>query len=1159
MKAGNLAMKVFKKDPKTGKTVIDFGSRGNQNIRRGANILMDSTPIFPHREAINIARSPYLLHRQNVEPFKQAAIKTSALAAMQALGPRVAPLLSRIPRVGAPLATMAKNPIPTFLKGMAKPKFIGASAGLGAGIGKLTGQDPMESAIEAGARAPALSGLLNFTQPMLRLLGPGVNAMKNPAVRGGMARLMSGGANVAEGVVLDRFMNRQTTPSTMAVDAFLGALMPGQIGYVGKQGRRDIGQHALGFSKSLNVEKPTTPPLSPTVTLPGRGVVQKQGGVEGTSAQRLLPAPASETLKTSPSEALDKSVPFVDHKLKTPYIKEAHKNPDTVRGFVAMRKTKAGKEVPAIRKESGIFAPKEVETHTSVDLKGKTLQSYNLRDALFEADNITKEGAAKVGYGPGSKLWIKTVESLVDKEGFVAKKASFLPDVLRRHNIKQTKQNMILLGEVAEGKVKNPPKNFVAALEEIRPEWDASREIANTVRSSLNKKEIGYQENYFSHMRKTGLWGKVVEDKRTRFIDNFDYIIPNEIVNPTAYKRTGKMQDYEKRFDVVWDAYHNLVANDIYTSPTIEQLKAHSAVYKSKGLHNLSKVIEKVITYNYAGKPAEVDALIGLQRGSKGRIIIGGINRARAVAALGGNPVWTTFVQPLSYPGMAMPQTGGLKYGIQNTVKGIYRYFTDRKTAEWVESLPAYKLKAGAASIGKAGAGDVDITTNRAAATRIDKANDVVNLYANWMERTLSKGAGVAALEEANRLGMKEADARIFANYVIESSQSAYNKEARPLLLNNVSVRFAAPFQTFSFELYRYTKRILGRGGGMPVEKSDRLNQGLAIIAAMLVTNELQQKAIGRKSGTVGSFVPLAQGYVDARIADVTRIAKKKLDIGDTSTFGTGAGRAPLAPMQDIETLFKAFETLVEYNSFTPLRKELVKWGMGFSGIAGASTVNRFIDGMIANTQGYQKTRSGLVAFPVEGKDKLIAPILGPYSTSQGKQYIQGKISHLGEKQSEHYQALSPEQRKARYGYLMSSRSVDKGITSIAQVLEQKKYESLAQHDPRTTALGVYAHIMKADEKDRRRLYNEIKQSLTPEQHKHVQTIEKLGAQGLSQKDLSLALYPPEQRALALFERLDDLKPENRKKKYYQLKNLGLVTPEIEKAFIEILRNHGQR
>ena len=70
-----------------------------------------------------------------------------------------------------------------------------------------------------------------------------------------------------------------------------------------------------------------------------------------------------------------------------------------------MRTMKDGSKRPAIRQESGIFAPKEVETQPMVDLKGKTGLSYNLRDALFEADNITKEQAAKTGFGIGAKTW----------------------------------------------------------------------------------------------------------------------------------------------------------------------------------------------------------------------------------------------------------------------------------------------------------------------------------------------------------------------------------------------------------------------------------------------------------------------------------------------------------------------------------------------------------------------------------------------------------------------------------------------------------------------------------------------------------------------------------------------------------------------------------
>lgn len=796
--------------------------------------------------------------------------------------------------------------------------------------------------------------------------------------------------------------------------------------------------------------------IKPTQATKGVGGVVEE--VKPTEPIKLITEPlkaqqarqlkeASKIITTTPTEALDKSVPFTEYKLKTEFIKAAQKNPKSVESFVAMRRMKDGSVRPAIRKDSGVFAPKAVETQPMVDLKGKTGLSYNLRDALFEADNISKEKAVKTGFGIGARTWENSIGSLVEKNDFVVGKSTKFVELMKKHNIQQTNKNMEYLGKVLEKKAKNVPKNFQAATNELRLEWNDTRNRANQIRKSLNKEQIGYLDDYFSHMQKTGFWEKVKSDRATEFIENFDYIIPNAKVNPTAYKRMNLMKDYEKRADVVWDSYHRMVADDIYTSPMIEQLKAFNEVIKGRGLIKLSKVIENTISKGYAGKPGEIDAMFGFNTGTKRRIIIGGINRARAISALGANPVWTTFVQPLSYPTLVIPRTGGLKHGIQNALRGMYDYFLNPQISKQVKSLATYKLKAGSASIGKMGAGDVDRLVKRAARTKIDKANDVVNIYADWMERSVSGGAGASAFREAKRLGMKERDARTFANYIIESTQSAYNAEARPRLLQNVLVRLEAPFQTFSFELYRYSKTLLGKGGGLPVEKADRLNQGLALIAAMLVTNEFTAKITGRRAGTIGSFLPIIGSYVDERVKDVVRIAKKGVGIEDKSLFGGSTGRAPAAPMQDVEGFIRGLDSLIRYGNWQPLRKEAVKWGMGFSGLGGAATVNRFVDGIIANVQGYVGTRSGKVAFPVEGVDKILAPILGPYSTQKGKEYIEGDVRYLSEKQSEEYKGLEGKEREKYYIKIVNKRGDDiekeKIREQVRETGEEKEFKGI--------------------------------------------------------------------------------------------------------------------
>ena len=57
-------------------------------------------------------------------------------------------------------------------------------------------------------------------------------------------------------------------------------------------------------------------------------------------------------------------------------------------------------------------------------------------------------------------------------------------------------------------------------------------------------------------------------------------------------------------------------------------------------------------------------------------------------------------------------------------------------------------------------------------------------------------------------------------------------------------------------------------------------------------------------------------------------------------------------------------------------------------GIGGAGQINRIIDGIIATEKGYVDSASGERLYDIEGWDKLFAPIVGPYGTKAGMDYL---------------------------------------------------------------------------------------------------------------------------------------------------------------------------
>ena len=52
----------------------------------------------------------------------------------------------------------------------------------------------------------------------------------------------------------------------------------------------------------------------------------------------------------------------------------------------------------------------------------------------------------------------------------------------------------------------------------------------------MGKEKIGYIQNYIPHIQKTALWSELLSNEAT-ISDNLDFIIPNQVKNPFAYKR----------------------------------------------------------------------------------------------------------------------------------------------------------------------------------------------------------------------------------------------------------------------------------------------------------------------------------------------------------------------------------------------------------------------------------------------------------------------------------------------------------------------------------------------------------------------------------------------------------------------------------------------
>ena len=657
-------------------------------------------------------------------------------------------------------------------------------------------------------------------------------------------------------------------------------------------------------------------------------------------------------------------------------------NPATTPEYIAQRTMKDGRKIPAIRRDSGVFAEKDFEVFDFKDIK-ETLggMSNIFRDVAFSLDNLTAPQAAKRGgFGPMVQLAYKHEEALASRFAYVGTKSASVRNIAQQHGVKINKKTGQQLFDALEGKTTTPQMAKVA--KEVRKLLNTTREEANQVRKSMGKEEIGFIKNYAPWMQKTSFWRTMITDPRTTITDNFDFIIPNSKLNPHAIPRTGA--EAKKIKTNAWElieTYVDNISNDIYISPQIEKIKAVDGVLKGRGFDKTSKFLDGYVRNNLVGKPGVLDSYLGITEGTARRALLTSVNIARNISALAFNIVWTAFVQPASVV-LTLARGGGTTRGLQNTIRGFTKFAFDTTRRARVKKLPTLAIKTEGQTLGMTGAGDIDRMGASIIRTPIESFNSLVGKVADSMEYFLTGGSMSVGYEHAARLGFKGRNADIFANWLGGATQSQYNREARTVFQNSLLGRSAFPFSTYMFEAWRFWKTIVGRAGGIPLEKTERFNQAIMFMAGAYLYNQYLEAMTGRQIFSVGSNIPIVGGVVDKAISE------GRVSLGMDKGGDAGTGRAPIAPFEDIKKFGEALDAFVNEDNFQPMRKEVIKWGMGFTGIAGASTMNRFVDGMIADAQGYQVSRTGEPLFVVEGFDKIVAPLLGPYSTKAGKAYL---------------------------------------------------------------------------------------------------------------------------------------------------------------------------
>lgn len=644
-------------------------------------------------------------------------------------------------------------------------------------------------------------------------------------------------------------------------------------------------------------------------------------------------------------------------------------------------------------------------------------KSFNARDAFFAIDNFDINQVAQRGdWGAGVKSFYNFKESEAQMirwaDGYMKQIRGIFKGVRKKDQQAIANFRLGLSKEPLSPKLQTVNKKLTEFTDAIRNDYNAYAKKAGM-------SEIGYIENYLTK--------KMIPTKPV--VGGAD-----EMASGFTKQRIGGELPGIQETDLgkILATYTSNVGRKMYLEAPLEQMKQVSRVLREQhGIARGSKFIDDFV--NETVSPEIVKSFTT----NLAEVIIG----ARSTAALAFNPLWTATVQPLSTAMIIGRNPQARAFG-----KGLAQMFS-KSSRKWHDTLSTFRLKTDV-PMSVAGLGDIGATgMPRGIGSVRETWNRTVGIFADSMESGLSRLAANTARNYGKSKGLKGDALDIYADLMIGATQSEYLRSARPEMMRNTIVRLLAPFQTWSFEAYRFSKTLAGAPGGLPIHsKAERLKQFVGFMGSVAAMDWMQSQITGRRVTTAGSFTPVVGTATDKAIS----IATKALGMERTekALVGEGGfGRTPVSIWDDMEALEKATDKYVNDGDIQPFRKLLVKWGMGLSRIAGASQVNRSIDAILANKYGV-KTASGDEAFQLSGLDRVSAHFTGVYGTKAGREYLK-KSKELWEKIDEQRDTQKNITKLAREEYEL-----------IADLMEESPEEAEEAYSDIATAYPKIAERM---------------------------------------------------------------------------------------------------
>ena len=593
---------------------------------------------------------------------------------------------------------------------------------------------------------------------------------------------------------------------------------------------------------------------------------------------------------------------------------------------------------------------------------------------------------AKLTFNDSQKARIQKISEDYELLGYRNKKLRYLGfDVIQLISHAEAETGLVELTNKAEIQAivkhlsEGRQKELVGWCQELRQFFDEMIDKVNKVRLSQGRDPIPYRDNYAPWIRDVNLWSKLrgfVENKEEvmKRTTALDFHLPSAAFNPRAQARRAGVEDYLKEKDLLklTNDYIETAGKDIFDSSIIQNAKVYIALLRDKGYESAAKLIEERVATSYAGqKPIMTRAA---ERAVPRRVL----NSAYAVRRM-----LTRAVFPLNWTWNLFVQTSSinltlLRYGGRSLLEGG-GYLFNKDAKDYVRNSYSWVIKSRYG--GSIAYQDLGENLSRVLATEgtvIEKGEHMLNFFTNTLEEKLTGVSIWAAYNHGKRLGLEGRELQEYASNGGSKTQSMYNLQDLPGVLQNKPMGTLMPFQTFAFEVFNTAReigvlKVLGKTGEYQTiaansakgkaMMSTRLKMLAEFIVGAIVINTITDRAIHRKVWSLSSFIPFW-----AMI-----------------TGGVNAGNpmGVFLPWSYTNEFWRGARNILEYGNFDNARKWLIRYHM-----PAGTQANRIIDGLIATVKGKVSAVDGDILYKVEPDEWLKSITMGTTQTRGGREYI---------------------------------------------------------------------------------------------------------------------------------------------------------------------------